>query len=96
MLDAAPITFGDHVFIGPDCGFYTAGHPLNAEERAQGLEYARPIVVGDHVWFGGGVRVMPGVTIGSHVVIGAGAVVNRDIPDHTMAGGVPAASIRRI
>ena len=53
-------------------------------------------VVGDHVWFGGGVRVMPGVTIGSHVVIGAGAVVNRDIPDHTMAGGVPAASIRRI
>ena len=65
ILDCAPVAFGDHVFIGPNCGFYTAGHPLDAAPRNAGLEFARPITVGDNVWFGGNVAVLPGVTIGS-------------------------------
>ena len=70
ILDCAAVTFGDHVFVAPNCGFYTAGHPIDAARRELGLEYAYPITVGDHVWIGGGVQVMPGVTIGSNVVIG--------------------------
>lgn len=96
ILDCAKVTFGDHVFIGPNCGFYTAGHPIDAKRRDLGLEYARPITVGNHVWIGGGVHVMPGVTIGDHVVIGGGSVVVKDIPDHSVAVGNPCRVIRRI
>lgn len=96
ILDAAPVRFGDHVFIAPDCGFYTAGHPLEAESRRQGLEYARPISVGDNVWFGAGVKVLPGVRIGSHSVIAAGSVVNRDVADHVLVAGVPGKVIRKL
>lgn len=60
ILDAGGVTFGDNVLVGPQCGFYTSGHPLDAAKRAQGLEYAYPIRVGSGVWIGGGVRVMPG------------------------------------
>jgi len=96
ILDGATVTFGDNVFIGPNCGFYTAGHPVDAIQRDKGLEYAWPITVGDHVWIGGGVQVMPGVTIGSNVVIGAGSVVTRDIPDHVVAAGNPCRVLRKI
>lgn len=96
MLDCAAIKFGDNVFVGPGCGFYTAGHPLDAGLRRTGLEYAKPITVGDDVWFGGGVKVMPGVTIGGGTVICAGAVVTRDIPSGVMAGGVPARIIKEL
>ena len=96
ILDCAKVTFGDNVFVAPNCGFYTAGHPVDAERRNAGLEYAYPITVGDNVWFGGGVQVLPGVTIGSDVVIAAGSVVNRDIPDHVVAGGTPCRVIRPI
>lgn len=96
ILDCAKVTFGNNVFIAPNCGFYTAGHPIDAERRNAGLEYAYPITVGDNVWFGGGVQVLPGVTIGSDVVIAAGSVVNRDIPDHVVAGGNPCRVIRPI
>ena len=58
ILDCAKVTFGDHVFVAPNCGFYTAGHPLDAERRDQGLEYARPITVGDDVWIGAVVRIL--------------------------------------
>lgn len=96
ILDAARVKFGDNVFIAPNCGFYTAGHPMDVERRNKGLEYAYPITVGDNVWIGGNVTVCPGVTIGSNCVIGAGAVVTRDIPDNSLAVGVPAKVVRKI
>lgn len=89
ILDCAKVKFGNNVFIAPNCGFYTAGHPLDAEQRNMGLEYAKPITVGDNVWIGGGVNVMPGVTIGNNVVIGGGSVVTKDIPNNCVAVGNP-------
>ena len=96
FLDTGKLTFGDNVFIAPQCGFYTAGHPLDAETRDAQLEFAKPIVVGSSVWFGGGVRVLPGVTIGDNVVIGAGSVVTRDIPSNSVAAGDPARVIKKL
>lgn len=96
ILDGAKIKFGDNVFIAPNCGFYTAGHPIDFEQRNKGIEYAYPITVGDNVWFGGGVQVMPNVTIGSNVVIGSGSVVTKDIPDNVIAMGNPCKIVRGI
>ena len=96
ILDGAKVKFGDNVFVAPDCGFYTAGHPIDYERRNAGLEYAYPITVGDNVWIGGGVKVMPGVTIGSNVVIGGGSVVTKDIPDNVVAVGNPCRVLRAI
>lgn len=96
ILDGAKVTFGDNVFIAPNCGFYTAGHPLDPEERNKGLEYAYPITVGNNVWIGGGVQVMPGVTIGDDTVIASGSVVNKDIPSGVLAAGNPCRVIREI
>lgn len=96
ILDCGRITFGDHVYVGPNCGFYTVGHPIDPERRNQDLEYARPIRVGNNVWFGGGVRVMPGVTIGDGCVIGSGSVVTRDIPPDSVAAGNPCRVIRPV
>ncbi len=96
ILDGAKVRFGDNVFVAPGCGFYTAGHPLDVERRNRGLEYARPITVGSNVWIGGNVIVLPGVTIGDNCVIGAGSVVNRDIPANSLAVGNPCRVIRKI
>lgn len=96
ILDAAKVTFGDNVFVAPNCGFYTAGHPIDAKQRNAGLEYAKPITIGNDVWIGAGVHVMPGVTIGSNVVIGGGSVVVKDIPSDSVAVGNPCRVIRKI
>lgn len=93
ILDANKVTFGDNVFIGPNCGFYTSGHPLDKDKRKKG-EYAKPIKVGNDVWFGGNVCVMPGVNIGNNVVIGAGSVVTKDVPSNTIAYGNPCKVIK--
>ena len=90
ILDAAKVEFGDNVFIGPNCSFFTAGHPIEVEKRNKGLEYAKPIKIGNNVWFGGNVSVLPGVTIG------AGSVVTKDIPDNVVAYGNPCKIARRI
>lgn len=96
ILDEAPVTFGDNVFIAPNCGFYTAGHPVDPKERNKGLEYARPITVGNNVWIGAQVCVLPGVTIGDNCVIGAGSVVTKDIPANSIAVGNPCKVIKTI
>ena len=96
FVDPGRITFGDNVFIGPSCGFYTAHHPIHKDPRNELYEYARPITVGNDVWFGGNCVVVPGVTIGSNVVIGAGSVVTHDIPDNVVAVGNPCRVLRPI
>lgn len=96
ILDGNKVKFGDNVFIAPNCSFYTAGHPLDVERRNQGLEYAKPITIGNNVWIGGNVCVLPGVTIGDNVVIGAGSVVNRDIPSNTVAVENPCKVIKEM
>lgn len=96
ILDGAKVTIGDNVFIGPNVGIYTAGHPLDTERRNEGLEYAFQIKIGNNVWIGGGVSILPGVTIGDNSVIGAGSVVNKDIPSDSLAAGNPCKVIRRI
>ena len=89
ILDEAKVTFGNYVLVGPNCSFYTAEHPLDRELRDKGLETARAITVGNSVWFGGNVTVLPGVTIGDNCVIGAGSVVTKDIPPNSIAMGNP-------
>ena len=96
FLDVARITIGDRVFFGPRVGLYTPYHPIDAAVRASGPEGARPITIGNDVWFGGSVVVCPGVTIGDDVVIGAGSVVTKDIPSHSVAVGNPCHVIRKI
>jgi len=93
-LDVAPITIGDDVQIGPHVQLLTPTHPVDPELRRARWEAAAPIVIGDNVWLGGGVIVCPGVTIGANTVVGAGAVVTRDLPGDVMAVGSPARVIR--
>ena len=96
FVDPGKITFGDNVFIGPSCGFYTAHHPIHPELRNKLYEYARPIKVGSDVWIGGNTVVLPGAEIGSNVVIGAGSVVTGKIPDNVVAFGNPCRGHRAI
>lgn len=96
ILDGAKVTIGDNAFIAPNVGIYTAGHPLDAPRRNQGLEYAYPVTIGHNAWIGAGVCILPGVTIGDNVVIGAGSVVTKDIPSFSLAVGNPARVIRRL
>jgi maltose O-acetyltransferase len=90
LLDIMPIRIGSHVLFGPNVQVYTATHPVEALERRQGLEYARPITIGDDCWIGGSVIISPGVTIGERCLVGAGAVVTKDIPPDTIVVGNPA------
>jgi maltose O-acetyltransferase len=96
LLDVATITIGDDVQVGPNVQLLTPTHPVEPELRRAKLEAARPIVVGDNVWLGGGAIVCPGVTIGENTVVGAGAVVTRDLPANVVAVGNPARVIRQL
>jgi maltose O-acetyltransferase len=96
MLDVAPITIGAACQIAPRVQLLTAAHPVDPEPRRIGWEYGAPITIADNVWLGGGVIVCPGVTIGEDTVVGAGAVVTRDLPAGVVAAGVPARVLREI
>lgn len=96
ILDCAKVTFGDNVFIGPNVSLFTAEHPVDYPTRNQGLEYAKPINIGNNVWIGGDVTILAGVSIGNNSVIGAGAIVTKDIPDNVIAAGNPARVIKEI
>ena len=95
-LDVAPITIGDDVQIGPNVQLLTPTHPIEPGPRREKWESAEPITIGDNVWLGGGVIVLPGVTIGENTVVGAGSVVSRDLPANVVAVGNPARVIRTI
>lgn len=95
-LDVATITIGDDVQIGPNVQLLTPIHPIEPGPRRDKWEAAKPIVIGDNVWLGGGVIVCPGVTIGANTVVGAGAVVTKDLPANVVAVGNPARVIRQL
>lgn len=96
MLDVMPITIGIACQIAPRVQLLTATHPIDPEGRRSGWEYGQPITIADNVWLGGGVIVCPGVSIGENTVVGAGAVVVRDLPAGVVAAGVPARILREI
>ena len=95
-LDVAPIRIGDDVQIGPNVQLLTPTHPVDPERRLARIEGGGPITIGSNVWLGGGVIVCPGVTIGEHTVVGAGAVVVKDLPPAVLAVGNPARVIRSL
>src|SRR5688572_20933409 len=96
ILDVMQVSIGSRTLIGPNVQIYTATHPMNHLERASGLEFAKPVAIGEDVWLGGSVIICPGVTIGDRSVIGAGSVVTRSIPSDMVAAGNPCRVIRRL
>mgnify|MGYP002801850995 FL=1 len=96
ILDIAPVSIGDYVMIGPNTLITTVNHPISPKKRRRHLGQAKPVVIGNDVWIGGGCTILPGVTIGNNVVVAAGAVVTKDVPDNCIVGGVPAKIIREI
>lgn len=96
LMDCAKISLGKKCFVGPNCGFYTAIHPFDVEKRNAGFEIAKPISIGNNVWIGGDVTVLPNVKIGDNCVIGAKSLVSKDIPAGVIAFGNPCRVIRKI
>lgn len=96
ITDGAKVTFGDNVFIAPNCCFTTAEHAIDPEMRKEGIEVAKPITVGNNVWIGAGSTILAGATIGDNSVIGAGSVVKKSIPANVVAVGVPCRVIKEI
>ena len=96
IQDGAGVSFGNNVFIAPNCCFTTAEHAIDPEMRKAGVEIAKPIKVGNNVWIGAGCTILAGVEIGDNTVIGAGSVVTRSIPSNVVAVGVPCKVLREI
>ena len=96
ILDIREVYIGSHVMIGPNTLITSVGHPLSPNGRRQYHAFAQPVRIGNDVWIGGNVTILPGVTIGNNVVVAAGAVVTEDVPDNTLVGGVPARKIKEI
>ncbi len=95
ITDGAKVTFGDHVFVAPNCCFTTAEHAIDPEMRKAGVEVAKPITIGSNVWIGAGSTILAGVVIGDNTVIGAGSVVTKSIPAGVVAVGVPCRVMRQ-
>ncbi|MBS5938578.1 MAG: sugar O-acetyltransferase [Clostridium sp.] len=96
ILDVCNVDIGENVFFAPRVCIYTAGHPIDADVRNTGLEFGKPVKIGNNVWVGGSTVINPGVTIGNNVVIGSGSVVTKDIPDNVIAVGNPCRVLRKI
>jgi maltose O-acetyltransferase len=96
VLDVMLVLIGSRTLVGPNVQIYTATHPLDHKERASGLEYAKPVTIGEDVWIGGSAVICPGVIIGDRSVIGAGSVVTKDIPSDVFAAGNPCKVIRKL
>ena len=96
ILDVGRVTFGDNCLLAPNVAIYTAGHPIHPDSRNSLYEYGIDVTIGDNVWIGGNVVIMPGVNIGSNCVIGAGSVVTKDIPAWSVAAGNPCRVLRKI
>ena len=96
VLDVTYVTIGSRTLFGPNVQIYTATHPMDHVQRASGVEFAKPISIGEDVWIGGSAVICPGVTIGDRTVIGAGSVVTKDIPADVFAAGNPCRVIRSV
>ena len=96
ILDCGPVHIGDYVMIGPNTMISTVNHPMTPMGRRNHLAIAKAVTIGNDVWIGGNVTILPGVTIGNNVVVAAGAVVTKDVPDNTLVGLVPARMIRKL
>lgn len=96
ILDVAKVTIGDNCFMAPNVAIYTAGHPIYPDVRSAMWEYGKQVTIGDNVWIGGNTVICPSVHIGSNVIIGAGSVVTKDIPDWAVAAGNPCKVLRMI
>lgn len=96
ILDINKVKIGDNVLLAPNVQIYTATHPVNPAERITGKEYAKPIVIGNNVWIGGGTIICPGVKIGDNTTIGAGSIVTKNIPDNVIGAGNPCRVIKNI
>ena len=96
ILDVCPVHIGENCFMAPGVHIYTATHPLDPIERASGIEFGKPVTIGDNVWIGGRAIINPGVNIGHNVVVASGAVVTKDVPDNVVVGGNPARIIKEI
>lgn len=90
ILDAAPVTIGKNCLLAPRVGLYTATHPIDVVERTNGIEYGKPITIGDNCWIGGNAIINPGVTLGNNVVVASGSVVTKSFGDNVVIGGNPA------
>lgn len=96
VLDVCKVTIGNNVLFGPRVSLFAAGHPIDPTVRTDGLEFGKPITIGDNVWVGGDTTINPGVTIGNNTVIGSGSVVTKDIPANVVAAGNPCRVLREI
>lgn len=96
ILDVCEVRIGDNCLLAPGVHIYTATHPLDPVERNSGVEFGKPVTIGNNVWIGGRAVINPGVTIGNNVVIASGAVFTKDVPDHSIVGGNPAKVLKQI
>lgn len=96
ILDVCKVTIGKNCMLAPKVCIFTATHPVDAQLRISGIEYGKPVTIGDNVWIGGGAIINPGVTIGNNVVVASGAVVVKDVPDNVVVGGNPAKIIKNL
>ncbi|HJB17360.1 MAG TPA: sugar O-acetyltransferase [Candidatus Blautia excrementipullorum] len=96
IMDACDVIIGKNCLLGPKVSVFSVGHPVDAQLRNQRLAIAKPVTIGDNVWIGGNAVICPGVKIGNNVVVAAGAVVTKDLPDNVLAGGNPAKIIKRL